>query len=350
MKKYYFWKMSYILYMMKIYIFDFAIFIYVIMQNSIDTQIQSFYNNIKIDLSSMIHPNYCCRHGERSNMREKGLLTISEFAKLRGVTTETLRYYDRIGLLKPVYIDEQTRYRYYSVLQYEQIGTIKELRQLGFSIESIAEYFRERNVSKSIEMLERKHQEILSQLEDLQHLEGILNNKLDYLHQICMPHEELKSRLIELPERYYITNGTIVNDDEQLGMSYSLLEKRLSELSPILATNRMGYYLPLSHSQKLGNEYIPFIFDASNSAPQEFRRSFPAGKYVTIFSSDGFSQERYQQSFSIMTEFMKEHQLTPAADYVICYFPVDLTITDEAKEFAFEIQLYVKEKEDLSQE
>lgn len=43
------------------------------------------------------------------------LLSISELAKLRQVTTETLRYYDRIGLLKPVYVDPETNYRYYSI-------------------------------------------------------------------------------------------------------------------------------------------------------------------------------------------------------------------------------------------
>ena len=80
---------------------------------------------------------------------KNGFLTISEFAKLRGVTSETLRHYDRTGLLKPVHIDGQTGYRYYSILQYEQLGTIKELRQLGFSIDAISEYFKERNVAKS---------------------------------------------------------------------------------------------------------------------------------------------------------------------------------------------------------
>ncbi|MEH7531769.1 MerR family DNA-binding transcriptional regulator, partial [Priestia megaterium] len=46
-------------------------------------------------------------------------------AKLRGVTTETLRHYDRIGLFKPFYVDENTGYRYYSIFQYEVLGTIK---------------------------------------------------------------------------------------------------------------------------------------------------------------------------------------------------------------------------------
>lgn len=275
---------------------------------------------------------------------KNGFLTISEFAKLRGVTSETLRHYDRTGLLKPVHIDEQTGYRYYSILQYEQLGTIKELRQLGFSIDAISEYFKERNVAKSIEMLDHKHTEVLSKLKELNELERVLRQKLDYLHEIQKPREEMTPRIVSLPERYCITNKTIVDNSEALGMSYTLLEKKLSDLSPILATNRMGHFLPLSHSNKLGNEYIPFIFAAPNSAPEEYSRSFPAGNYVTIFSSDGLEKESYRKCFAKITEYMEENDLVPADNYVICYFPIDLTITDKEKEFSIEMQLRVKKK------
>ena len=66
------------------------------------------------------------------------LISITEYARLRGVTTETLRHYGRIGLLKPAYIDPDSRVRYYSLaFADEKLGTILQLRQLdmvvGFS-------------------------------------------------------------------------------------------------------------------------------------------------------------------------------------------------------------------------
>ena len=85
------------------------------------------------------------------------LLSISQLAKLRGLTTETLRHYDRIGLFSPIYIDPETNYRYYSILQYEQLGTIKELRQLGFSLEEIKDFFHNRCVEHSLEILKSRH-------------------------------------------------------------------------------------------------------------------------------------------------------------------------------------------------
>lgn len=40
--------------------------------------------------------------------------TISKFARLRGIDINSLRYYERLGILTPAYTDPHTRYRYYT--------------------------------------------------------------------------------------------------------------------------------------------------------------------------------------------------------------------------------------------
>ena len=45
---------------------------------------------------------------------EDELLTIGEVAKLDGITTKALRYYDAHGILKPAAVDPMTGYRYYT--------------------------------------------------------------------------------------------------------------------------------------------------------------------------------------------------------------------------------------------
>ncbi len=68
-------------------------------------------------------------------MKEK--YTIGETAVLLGVSTQTLRYYDKIGLLPPKYIDEETGYRFYSYNQFHYIDKIKYLQGFGLSLEEI---------------------------------------------------------------------------------------------------------------------------------------------------------------------------------------------------------------------
>ena len=65
------------------------------------------------------------------------MLSIGEFSKICQVTVKTLRHYDRIGLLKPVQVDEMTGYRYYSRKQMEQMLLIQRLKRYGFSLEEI---------------------------------------------------------------------------------------------------------------------------------------------------------------------------------------------------------------------
>ena len=59
-----------------------------------------------------------------------------QFAKLANVSERTVRYYDKIGLLKPSFVMENG-YRQYSDLDLLKLQKILSLKHLGFSIEEI---------------------------------------------------------------------------------------------------------------------------------------------------------------------------------------------------------------------
>ena len=64
-------------------------------------------------------------------------MTIQAFAKLCGCNPQTLRYYDKVGLLKPGRVDRFTGYRYYDEEQALTFVKIKNLQLGGFTIEEI---------------------------------------------------------------------------------------------------------------------------------------------------------------------------------------------------------------------
>ena len=66
------------------------------------------------------------------------MLKIGEFAWLGQVTVEMLRHYDRLGLLKPAYLDPLTDYRYYALDQLPRLNRILALKDLGLSLEDVA--------------------------------------------------------------------------------------------------------------------------------------------------------------------------------------------------------------------
>jgi len=65
------------------------------------------------------------------------MLKIGEFAWLAQVTIETLRHYDRLGLLKPDHLEQFTGYRYYTLDQLPRLNRILALKDLGLSLEEI---------------------------------------------------------------------------------------------------------------------------------------------------------------------------------------------------------------------
>lgn len=67
------------------------------------------------------------------------MYTRGQFAIIGKVSVKALRYYDKIGLLKPYYIDENNQYKYYSQDQIHKIIEINEYKQLGLSMEDIKE-------------------------------------------------------------------------------------------------------------------------------------------------------------------------------------------------------------------
>lgn len=65
-------------------------------------------------------------------------------AALNQVTTETLRYYDRIGLFQPTHRDPQNGYRYYAIEQCAQLDHILYLQALGMDLNTIRCVIRSR--------------------------------------------------------------------------------------------------------------------------------------------------------------------------------------------------------------
>jgi DNA-binding transcriptional MerR regulator len=89
---------------------------------------------------------------------------IGEFAELGGVSTKTLRHYDKMGLLRPAAVDARTRYRCYTTAQLSVLSSILSLRDLGLSLPEIRVF-----VSKAGSPADR--QALLQRLrQDTQHM------------------------------------------------------------------------------------------------------------------------------------------------------------------------------------
>jgi DNA-binding transcriptional MerR regulator len=72
-------------------------------------------------------------------MVDEELLTIGAFAARARLSAKALRLYDRLGLLPPAHVDEDSGYRYYRAGQVERARLVALLRQLDMPLARIAE-------------------------------------------------------------------------------------------------------------------------------------------------------------------------------------------------------------------
>lgn len=129
---------------------------------------------------------------------------INDFSKETNISIQTLRYYDKINLFKPSYVDFFTGYRYYQENQINELKLIKELKDIGLSLGKIKLYLRtyDNNILLNYkEEMKNKMNKITIELdtildkgllEYLKTIEGIENcdineGKLDIVYQDKLP-------------------------------------------------------------------------------------------------------------------------------------------------------------------
>lgn len=107
------------------------------------------------------------------------MITIQGFAKLCGCNAQTLRYYDKIGLLAPAKVDEWTGYRYYEEEQAMLFVKIKNLQLADFSIEEIKGLLDQDDeaLARAFEVKIKEQQAKLEQIKKIQ--ESYLIEKME---------------------------------------------------------------------------------------------------------------------------------------------------------------------------
>lgn len=131
-------------------------------------------------------------------------LSIGKVSKMKNVSIKSLRYYDRIGILKPAFVNTETNYRYYTGEQLYLLDAITLCINLGIPLKDLNHYVE--NGSINLQKLlydgkilaEEKILEIHKCLEALQDTLQQLSTTVNGMAKI----PESKSGLL-LPDGFY---------------------------------------------------------------------------------------------------------------------------------------------------
>lgn len=101
-------------------------------------------------------------------MTSERLYSIGEIAEKSGVTTRTLRYYEKIGLIEPDLIKENG-YRYYSERTATIIPVIKYLQFMDFNLKEIKNFIDNGNYHNKMKSFKSACERTKKQIEELHH-------------------------------------------------------------------------------------------------------------------------------------------------------------------------------------
>lgn len=132
----------------------------------------------------------------------KNLYSIGEAAKMANMTSETLRHYDRIGLVKPGKKDEWTNYRYYTRQDIVRLNTVHALTQMDLSLREIKEVLEYNDLAKIISFLEQAEKRADKKIAELQSGKARLRlARADYERKLHGQRTEQTMYTLKQPQR-----------------------------------------------------------------------------------------------------------------------------------------------------
>ncbi len=262
----------------------------------------------------------------------KKYFKIGEISKLYHIGADSLRYYEKIGILKPRRGENQ--YRLYRTEDIWRLNVIRELRELGFSMEQIGDYLKDHTVDTARAMLEDELRMIEAKQEKLRQLQRNVEERVRMLTE-CGNKEMGKARLIRLPDRrcHYIDEG--YQKDEEMDVLIKRLLNRSPEKLYIIGSNRIGSVI-LAENAESGRcrEYSGvFMIDGEGDTV------IPGGDYLTV-SYRGDCRQNYEFLPQLL-RYAKEKGYRMVSDvYEILW--VDIHVSEKVEEHITELQFRVE--------
>jgi MerR family transcriptional regulator, aldehyde-responsive regulator len=122
------------------------------------------------------------------------MMKIAEVGERYGISLDTLRYYERIGLIPPVHRNEGG-IRDYNDLDLRRVEFIKCMRSAGLSIEVLIEYVDlvqqgDDTIETRKGILKEQRELLLARMKELQKTLDVLDHKIDVYENAVLKKEK----------------------------------------------------------------------------------------------------------------------------------------------------------------
>lgn len=260
---------------------------------------------------------------------------VAELAKLYGLNSDTLRYYEEQGLLHPR--RGENRYREYRISDLCDLNIIRALRGLDMPVAEIRGYLGERTVERTGAMLERQREIIAEKIAALRSEEEAARRRGERLRAaMSMPVGE--PVLLDLPERRCLIMRENGIPEADVDLLLKKLEHRHSGVLKDLGSRPMGAVIdPRALAAERYDKYCAVFFlwegDGAQTEP------IPAGTYLSAVHAGGYAS--IGETYRLLRREAAARGLAAAGTPIELYH-VDVHDTGDEREYRTEVQMRVQ--------
>lgn len=140
----------------------------------------------------------------------KKYFSVGEAAKAAHTTSETLRHYDRIGLVKPSKKDQWTNYRYYTEQDIVRLNTVRALQLMDLPLQEIKKVLEYDDLEKIVDFLGQAEKKADEKIAALQYSKSKIQlAKADYERKLKGQQKFNSIFLKDYPERVILLSDTL---------------------------------------------------------------------------------------------------------------------------------------------
>ena len=254
---------------------------------------------------------------------------IGEISRLYSIGVDSLRYYEKIGLLKPE--RAESGYRHYSIQDIWKLNIIRDLRGLNFSMEQIGRYLQSHSVESTLSLLEEEKQTIDQKILALQKLRENVQKRVESIESAM--HRPLDTiTLEEYGDRrcYCIPEG--YSEEHEMDVLIKKLLNMDQEHLYLIGNNQIGTAISLKTAEKTEKIRYEAVFVIDENGSQ----LLPAGRYLTVTYRGKYEKSR--QWVSALLAYAREHHIRLKGDLLEILW-VDIHVSADEQEHITELQV-----------
>lgn len=240
--------------------------------------------------------------------------SVGEISKLTNVPIQTLRYYDKMGLLKPAYINEQNNYRYYSINQFIKIDLLKQCKLMGLSLKEIEELLKgEITADSMIKILEQQRMVLDEKIKELEAVKSYIDF-LDFRIKESTVVEKTEIFIKENEERVVKRYNCIMKNvkEVELNLRKVLLE---AEKDDCMLNSELAFEASLENLKNEGKVVYTAIMLYKHAKGVDNCENviLPKGKYLTMYYDDGYKNNL--KYYKKMLNYIEKNNIETIGDF-----------------------------------